>query len=639
MKRLIFLLLTTVCLLSACAAEQPQQSSASATTAITTKPNKETGEDIMQVLALSVTEGGLPTDRDAVFTRFAHYREIGVTCVRIDTAWDSPREGVWTMREPTQTYLAAAREYGLKLKLILPTVMAPPAWLSAQDGTCLEDQNGRLSVNTVSYWYDGITAYSASAICTQLAAIVDGGWSDVVCAVVVDMGPAGEPLYPPAWTQVADGLDNGGGEEVMWCYAANAQADFREKMAQKYGDIAAANAAWGTNFAEFSAVAVPRPGEAAGTFWGDTLSWYYAAKRAFMAAQIDVFQAALTEFGLADRPLILYLPGADFAESLWETSIANGTAPTQIKLGCDNRFAAELAAREGCFLQYTGINDAHSLRLLREYMYASGLGEVPVFGENAGDANSASSPKALAETVMAQKLTGIDYTHARWLYEADGVTKNARFAEFAAAIPVLRAYLETLDLAVAPDFARGAGVAAPSGNVLRLDLQFAKPETEPVAFCFVPVKTLRFTIEAGDTLEYDVKLSADMAGLGAVDGSCRNGKTLRDSFQMTDSLGQRVHPNADLSDYAWPDWSHRTINLGNALSVGETLTSLMLAAHPEAADGLFTEIAVTVWYDNIVIKRGGEVVCEIFIDGEGFTCRTPSNTQYAQGKLTVEPLS
>ena len=91
MKRLIFLLLTAVCLFSACVDEQPQQSSASATTAITTKPNKETGEDIMQVLALSVTEGGLPTDRDAVFTRFAHYREISVTCVRIDTAWDRPR--------------------------------------------------------------------------------------------------------------------------------------------------------------------------------------------------------------------------------------------------------------------------------------------------------------------------------------------------------------------------------------------------------------------------------------------------------------------------------------------------------------------------------------------------------------------
>ncbi|MBR5519811.1 MAG: beta-galactosidase, partial [Clostridia bacterium] len=449
---------------------------------------------------------------------------------------------------------------------------------------------------------------------------------------------AGEPLYPPAWTQVANGLDQGGGEEVMWCYAPNAQADFRAKMAEKYGDIAVANNAWGTDYADFSALEVPKPNTVSGALWEDTLTWYYAVKREFMAEQVATFTAAMSDCGLGDRARILYLPGADFTDAQWASCVEQGSAIAQLRIGCDNRYAVELAAQTDCILQYTGINDVHSLRILREWMYENGYGAVPVLGENAGDAASASNVAGLAATVAEMHLCGFDYTHSRWLFEADGVTANDRFGVFTEAVASLRTHLQALDHTVSPDFAEDSAVAAPSGKVLRLDITFDKPESEALAFCFVTFAQPMLVIENGDTLEYDVRLSTDMAGLGAIDGSFVGGKTVRDSFGITDTLGVRAHPNADLSDYAYPNWFHRVIELGNSASAGARLLELQLAAHPEAADGAFSQCDVTVWYDNIVIKRNGEVIAELFIDGENWLDRSASTTHYAAATATCEDL-
>ena len=597
------------------------------------------GDETLLKLGLSVTEGGIPTGRDAVYKRFAEYKEMGITCVRIDTLWDTSVKGQWLLSSVTQTMLAAAREYGLTMKLILPTIMAPPAWLSADENSRLEDYNGRLSVNTVSYWYDGIYGYTDMAVRAQLKALVDGGWSDVIGAVVVDMGPAGEGLYPPAWTQAANGLDSSNnGEEVMWCYADNAQNDFRAKMEAKYGGIASANAAWGTDFASFAALAVPRPGEASGQLWRNTLEWYRDTKRDFMAKQVDIFKSAMSDCGLGDRYLILYLPGADYLDSQWEACVSDGGAIAQIKLGGDNNYVVRLAAEKDCLLQYTGINDDYSLRLLRRYMYENGYGSIPVFGENAGDPVSAGDPERLAEIIAAQKLWGIDYTHSRMIYESDGVTHSALYDTFRSIIPGLDEYLRSVDISVTPELF-ASQTAAPDGDVLRLDISFDKPKSEKLAYIFFVIDKLNFTVDDGDTLEYDVRLSDDMQGLGAIDGSFSGGATMRDSFGMRDSLGISVHPNSDLSDYAYPDWYHRVIELGNASSDGASLHEIMLAAHPEDKDGAFTTADVTVWYDNIVIKRDGEVVLEIFRDdGDVTPPKSASIRQYATGAVTVESL-
>lgn len=591
----------------------------------------------MRALGLCVTEGGLPTTRTAIRTRFAEYKKMGITSVRIDTMWGSPSRGVWQMSDTTRHYLEAAREYGLLLKLILPTIMAPPAWLSADESSRLVDYNGRKSINTVSYWYDGIEEYTDMALRAQLKAIINGGWSDVIGAVLVDMGPAGEPLYPPAWTQVANGLDNANnGEEVMWCYGDNAQADFRADMQSKYGSIEAANAAWSTAYASFDAISVPKPEQTSGgALWGDVLTWYRDSKREFMDAQVRIFKKALADMGLTECPLILYVPGADMSERQWNACIGNGSASLQIRICCDNQYSVQLADRYGCYLQYTGITGRQELRMMRNYMYENGYGDIPVFGENAGDATSAGDIGLLVEIIEQFKLYGIDYTHARWLFESDGITRHARCDTLTSLIPRLSEYLDAVDISTAP-IPAGNAAADPDGDVLRLDISFDAPASESLAYLFVPLCNLSFEVQDGDTLEYDVCISEGFQGVGAIDGTFIGGQTMRDHFGLTDTEGIRVHPNADLRDFCYPNWYHRSIKLGNSASDGQMLQSLMLAAHPEKVDGDFSSLDVTVFYDNIVIVRDGEILCEIFRDDGDISLSPASMSRNATCELSVD---
>ena len=643
MKRISLCFLAAVFLLSGCGKVEPHANTTESTVNSEIPENTEEVEeavDVLSVMMLSVTDGGLPTDRESVFARMEDLASVGVTCVRIDTSWDTTEKGVWKMSDATKNYLDAAKEYGLKLKLILPTVMAPPAWLAEDINTRLVDQNGRLSVNTVSYWYDGVCTYSRQALTAQLTAIKDGGWGDTVAAIVADMGPAGEPLYPPEWTQVASGLDGGAGEDQMWCYGENAKADFKDEMKKKYGNISDANAAWNTEFSSFEEIFVPCPGDVKGKYWEDTLEWYYLTKREFMTSQVDVFKTVMSDLGFENAALILYLPGADVTQKQWESCIQGGSAVSGIRLACDNRFTAELAAEKGCVLQYTGINDVYRLGLLRMDMYENGLYHVPVFGENAGDALSAADIAGLGETVKLLGLYGLDYTHSRWLYEADGITRNEKFSEFVDTVNSLKEWFAEVDRSQPPKFfSEILGTAAPSGNVLRLDIEFDKPEDESLAYVFVKIASSSFVIQNGDKLEYDVMISEPMQGLGAVDGNLRGGKTLRDSFGINDSLGIRAHPNADLSDFAYQRWHHRVLNIGNEASDGARFTDISVAAHPENSDGAFTQKSVTVFYDNIVITRNGEVVAEIFTDGDGFVVRPATASMFASCNITVEPLN
>lgn len=396
-------------------------------------------------LALCVTEGGVSYDRESIFRRFAEYQELGVTAVRIDTYWDTSSEGIWKMSEITRNHFEAAKEYGLLLKLILPTIMSPPAWISSEEGARLVDYNGRESVNTVSYWYEGLTDYTDTAIRAMLNEIVACGYADVIGGLVVDMGPAGEPLYPPDWTQAEQA-----GEEVMWCYGDQAQTDFRAEMKEKYASIETANNAWGSSYTDFAEIVLPKPGEAKGAFWRDVLIWYRDTKREFMAAQVDLFKAALADYDLANRLLILYLPGADFTEETWERCVEEGSAVSGIRLGCDNNYTVDLAAATGCVLQYTGITSVSELKLLRRYMYESGNANIPVFGENGG--GDGAQVKRLYNIITKYKLYGIDYTHCHYLYEADGTTQGKRYALFGEVIDQLADFIKEVDLSEPPTF-------------------------------------------------------------------------------------------------------------------------------------------------------------------------------------------
>jgi Glycosyl hydrolase family 14 len=70
-----------------------------------------------------------------------------------------------------------------------------------------------------------------------------------------DFGEAIFPVWHGNWPPQISGLYHSHGG--YWCADRFAQADFRAKMAAKFKDIAALNAAWSTQFASFQAVTMP----------------------------------------------------------------------------------------------------------------------------------------------------------------------------------------------------------------------------------------------------------------------------------------------------------------------------------------------------------------------------------------------
>ncbi|MBQ3927692.1 MAG: hypothetical protein II710_03520, partial [Clostridia bacterium] len=62
-------------------------------------------------------------------------------------------------------------------------------------------------------------------------------------------------------------------------------------------------------------------------------------------------------------------------------------------------------------------------------------------------------------------------------------------------------------------------------------------------------------------------------------------------------------------------------------------------AHPEDANDPFTVCDVTVYYDNIVIMRDGEIVLTVFADEGDVSPASASVTKFASGQFFVTDIS
>ena len=396
-------------------------------------------------LGLCVSETNMSNDSvGKKLNRYKMLKSDGVTAARVAVGWPQPAEDSWQPSNLTEVGIAA--ESGLRIKLICSTIMNPPSWIFQKYGNeaRMVNQDGTQSNNNcLSYWMEGIEKLTGAAVDHIFTDLKAEELLDQVDAVVVDLGAAGEPIYPPAWTQVSDGLNGGGGEDKMWCYSDSAQEDFRKTMKQKYGTIASANKAWSKNYSSFEAISVPKPdGSAAGQMWEDVLVWYRDTKREFIEKQIQVYQQAVNKYTNGRVKLILYLPGSDVTDAQWNEAVKTGTAPSNVRIMCDNRFIMNMAKKYGCWLQYTGVNDASQAAYIREYMDDIGIANTPIFGENAGDYNAAKDPVMLASTIVRNGYFGIDYTHTIHLFESDRSTKSDIYSKFVAALKTLKPYLE-----------------------------------------------------------------------------------------------------------------------------------------------------------------------------------------------------
>lgn len=425
----------------------------------TVKPLTAEQKKLVQSLGLCVSEyHGWESMSEAVIKQhFKDYMSMGVKTVRQGLWWSELQskisESSWlTAQEAKNTprikYLQYAKDVGMRVKGGLGTIGERPNWfVKAHPEAYMVDQYGNKSdhCKTISYWMEDATDYTAAATEKAILLLKELNLLDVIDLWGIDFGQAGEPHYPGSYGATGEaGVNVSGGVDSMWCYADNAQEDFRKEMKAKYSTIQAVNKAWGTNYSDFSKITVPKPNTVKGTQWRDVLTWYRDSKNRFVEKQIKAIKAVVDKHTGGKMQLYVYISGSDLRDSEFEDAVDDGSAPYKVRMMFDSRFMIQMAAKYGCWIQYTGANDTNECAYLRNYMDQNGYSGIPIFAENAGDDYPAKNPMGTVNNIISSRFYGFDFTHTRHMYESDYLTHTDVYDKFDAAMKKLLPYMETL---------------------------------------------------------------------------------------------------------------------------------------------------------------------------------------------------
>ena len=239
---------------------------------------------------------------------------------------------------------------------------------------------------------------------------------DCIDFVEPALGVAGEPIYPPTWTQSVK-------VPKFWCYGENAKADFRAEMQKKYKTLDAANSTWSSDFASWDDVTVLAPGELKGLYWYDVLTWYRDSKREKVLWMLDYTRSVLAGTG---KRLVINVPGVQYTIDQWNEALnsSTGGAPNLMTME-DSDYLLDYACDTGEMIEYTGltpgIENVEEIARIQKYIKDKGY-EVDVWAENVGDEGTASRIDDLKDLVIGNRLYGFDYTHSIYLFESDKVT-------------------------------------------------------------------------------------------------------------------------------------------------------------------------------------------------------------------------
>ena len=366
---------------------------------------------------------------DILRSHFKIYRSLGATNVRAPVSWSDQEVAPGRWRDATWLgYMRLAAASGLRLSLDMETIAAPPAWfIAAHPDARLVDQNAvATGTQMVSYWYPGLHALVHDQADRILAMLQAGGVLPSITTVVASLGPADEPIYPPQWVLGPNAAPPG-----FWWFDVHAIADFPRAMAAKYATIEAANAAWGTHYASWSAVAPPRPG-AAGKFWEDTLDWYRDTKRAFVRWQVADTQALIRKYWRSDAPTVtMPVPGTHLPPSEWQQALRSSSSsdPLIVQMN-DTDMLIDVAIADGAALHFTGMPSGEELQYIRARLRQAGS-RTRLSGETVGQATMAAYASELASEVLGSSLDGFDYLYGTALFGPDHLTPNADMAPVA----------------------------------------------------------------------------------------------------------------------------------------------------------------------------------------------------------------
>ncbi len=374
---------------------------------------------------------------DQIQHRFDLYKKVGIDTLRVSVDWweQETADGVWRGAIPLP-YFRQAADNGFQLKMAIATISEPPDWyMTAHPDARLLNRDHLASRSDISYWYPGLRDLMAAKANHLFGYLAKQNLFPAIHSIFVDCGPAAEPIYPALWTL---GPEFAGREASFWFYDPNAQSDFGIKMRTAYaGVLSDANHAWGTSFTSWNGVRIPEVGTRQGAMWDDVLKWYRDAKRSFVKWQVANYQAQLHRHTPAWQPkLILMVPGSHIRPAAWRQAVRQGNGDYSIKIMSDSEYLIDLAARTGCWLQYTGVENAEEVAYLMDYM-KSNLEEVPMWGENGGNPAIGADPQRLAKVVSDNQLYGLEYINAAYVFDEWGSNPNLAFSKLADAYSFL----------------------------------------------------------------------------------------------------------------------------------------------------------------------------------------------------------
>lgn len=368
--------------------------------------------------------------------RFDLYKQIGFGTLRVggfDWRVLETSEGNWRIPPFLSDYLKQAIDNKFRLKLTVGTLGAPAPWyLKAHPDARISNAAGEYSKNDLSLWYPGLHALLAEKTDKLFGHLAQLGLFPAIDFIFVDLGPASEPIYPAPWT-MGKARTHG-----PWFYDEHARAAFAHAMRRKHSRLERANRLWGTTFASWRDIELPRPGEHSGILWQDALLWYRDSKRDFIRRQVANYRRALGRQAAADGvKLIIMVPGTHIRPEEWSEAARSGAPDDSLTIMSDSQFLLDLAKETGCWLQYTGLENENEVAYLLGYMRAHRI-EEPMWGENAGLDSVARDPAHLTDVVLTNHLYGLEYVRSSYLFSSDGTTPNGTFRALGKACSRLR---------------------------------------------------------------------------------------------------------------------------------------------------------------------------------------------------------
>ena len=217
---------------------------------------------------------GVPFGRPCEKEALKAVKELGFTSVQIYTFWrdfEPGREGQFDWSKIDRD-VALIKEAGLKyvpFLLMGPKYGAPEWWLADKRHIGLKCLEHNRESKIESIWNPAFHT-QIERVCKAFAAhFMPMGVLESVQPGIC--GDYGEALYPAVGNWPGDYHTHRG----MWVMDDHARADLRAGMRQQYGDIAALNAAWRTQYASFDDVAPFLKHKAPSrTAWLDLILWY-----------------------------------------------------------------------------------------------------------------------------------------------------------------------------------------------------------------------------------------------------------------------------------------------------------------------------------------------------------------------------